>query len=264
MAWVTARKDVLFAFFFLAASLAYLSYREKGRGRWYALSLGLFILALLSKAMAVTLPVALLLYDFVKMRAFDRRAVWEKIPFFLLAAAAGAVALHTQDPLGKAVLGSGWSVPIAVGFAAYCLVFYLVQLAWPVRLAAVYSFPRLDSGAPPPVYWLALAALVLAGVWLAWFHGRNRRVVFGALFFAVTYAPVAQLIPFGQPIADRYLYLPVLGPLLRPGGGGAVGGGETSAGTGCGGVRFWRPAWWRRWRRWAGFLSSAARSGGTV
>jgi len=109
VAWITERRDVLSGLFYLAAVVAYLRYcdgavQEGSRTRkWYWASLGLFALALLSKAMTVTLPVVLLVLDAYPLRRLggvggrwpwaSSRVVTEKLPFFLLSLAAGVTAL---------------------------------------------------------------------------------------------------------------------------------------------------------------------------
>src|SRR2546422_2164398 len=109
VAWITERRDVLSGLFYLAAVVAYLrdcdgAVPEGRRTRkWYWASLGLFALALLSKAMAVTLPVILLALDAYPLRRLGavgggwpwaslRAVVMEKLPFFLLSLAAGITA----------------------------------------------------------------------------------------------------------------------------------------------------------------------------
>src|SRR6266481_177511 len=81
VAWVTERKDLLFAFFYLLALLAYLRWVVRGNRRDYWACLLLFIGSALSKSTAVTLPLVLVLLDVFWKR---RVAVWEKIPFFAI------------------------------------------------------------------------------------------------------------------------------------------------------------------------------------
>ncbi len=82
--WITERKDVLSTLFFLTALLCYLRFRREQRSVFYYVSLALFVIALLSKQMAITLPLVLLLCDFLVGRAWTRRVFVEKLPFFLL------------------------------------------------------------------------------------------------------------------------------------------------------------------------------------
>src|SRR5881409_381808 len=77
VAWATERRDVLCGFFFLVSLLAYLQHarsEETGRWRrWYWVSLGFFVAAVLSKAMAVTLPAVLVVLDFHPLHRLGAR-----------------------------------------------------------------------------------------------------------------------------------------------------------------------------------------------
>ncbi|HMD13864.1 MAG TPA: glycosyltransferase family 39 protein, partial [Bacteroidota bacterium] len=83
VAWLSARKDVLYAFFFLGALICYVRYIQRDTKRWYILSLLLFICSIFSKAVAVSLPVVVLLIDYLLDRPFSKKSILEKIPFFL-------------------------------------------------------------------------------------------------------------------------------------------------------------------------------------
>lgn len=95
VAWVTGRRDALLGLFSVLTVLAYLrscERTERGR-RWYGLSIALFGCALLSKSMAVSLPVVLLILDVYPLRRLGgsvgwwsrvaRRVYLEKVPFVL-------------------------------------------------------------------------------------------------------------------------------------------------------------------------------------
>jgi len=65
VAWVSERKDVLYALFYLAAMVFYVRYLNSGRRRGYlCLTFSLFFLSCLSKPMAVSLPLVLLCIDY--------------------------------------------------------------------------------------------------------------------------------------------------------------------------------------------------------
>ncbi len=82
VAWISERKDVLCSFFFLGSLVVYLTYLKTRRMRAYFLSLFLFLLSLLSKSMAVTLPLVLVLCDTLLDRKFDRKCSDRKDPLF--------------------------------------------------------------------------------------------------------------------------------------------------------------------------------------
>jgi tetratricopeptide (TPR) repeat protein len=239
VAWVTERKDVLSALFWLLALWAYSRYAE-GRmqnaecrtqnaavrspasrftfhvSRYYFLSLIYFALGLMSKPMVVTLPCVLLLLDYWPLERFNhsraRTLVMEKIPFFALALAASVVTFMVQSH-GGAVAG-GELLPFGAragnALISYCR--YLGKMFWPTDLAVFY---------PHPGYWpmgkVLLAAALLLGI-SAWLFAQRRRYPFllvGWLWFCGTLVPAIGLVQSGdQAMADRFTYLPSLGVLV--------------------------------------------------
>ena len=97
VAWISERKDVLYAFFYVISLICYLSYLEKRPDyKYYFFALFFFLLSILSKPMAVTLPLVLFLMDYFRDRKIDYRAIIEKIPFFVLSILSGIVTLFAQ------------------------------------------------------------------------------------------------------------------------------------------------------------------------
>src|SRR3989475_673865 len=223
VAWATERSDVLSGLFYLVAILLYLRACERGeRGRrWYWGSVGLFVCALLSKSIAVSLPVVLLILDVYPLRRLGgalgwwsepaRRVYVEKILFVLLAAAASAIAVMAQLSAHAAVPLAHLSVPGRLAVSAYGLSFYLGKTIVPVNLSPLYEPPStVDPWATPFLLSygvvLALTAIALAlrrrvpGLPAAW------------LAYVVVLLPVLGLFQSGPQIAaDRYTYLAGLG-----------------------------------------------------
>ena len=75
--WIADRKDILCAFFWLLAMGAYARYAERPGLLRYALVFLLFILALMAKSMAVTLPLVLLADGFLASRPLSTGAIGE-------------------------------------------------------------------------------------------------------------------------------------------------------------------------------------------
>jgi len=214
VAWVSERKDVLCTLFFLAALISYQYYHRKAKSpALYSLALALFMCALLSKAMAITLPCVLLLCDYFNQRAWNRKLLWEKVPFFLLAAIFAAVALYAQHSLGGVRNQPSVSLLETMAIAGYGLVFYLAKILVPLNLSCLYPYPNMAQGLPVSFYAAAMLALVLLAA-VAYAVRYARTISFGALFFLITIAPVLQLVPIGQAMAaDRYTYIPAIGLL---------------------------------------------------
>lgn len=215
VAWATERRDVLCGLFYLLTVLAYLRYCASASRRWYGASLAFLAAALLSKAMALTLPVVLLFLDAYPLR---RRAWREKLPFFALSLAAGALALAAQRAAGATSTVAFLGPLERVAIACYSLAFYLWKTLVPRHLSPIYELPaRVDPLASPYVA-SALAVLALSVLAIAL---RRRWPPFAVAWasYAVTVLPVSGLVQVGPQIAaDRYTYLALLGVAILAGG----------------------------------------------
>src|SRR5437879_4124817 len=177
VAWVTERRDVLSGLFYLLTILVYLRAcaREAPGRRSYWLSVALFGCALLSKSMAVSLPIVLLILDVYPLRRLGgplgwwsepaRRVYVEKIPFVLLAAAASALAVRAQVLLHSMAPLDQLSVPARLAVSAYGLSFYLWKMLVPSNLSPLYERPlAVDPLAMPFIlsYGVVLAITAIA------------------------------------------------------------------------------------------------------
>jgi tetratricopeptide (TPR) repeat protein len=213
VAWISERKDVLCAFFFLAALLAYAGWGRNGGGRYFYLTLFLFALSLLAKPMAVTFPLVLLLLDAWPLgrlgkTSFSRLAA-EKIPFALLSLACCLWTWWAQQR-NHAIATAGELHPWhrAAHALSSCLS-YVLMLAWPHDLAVYYPYPHHENAAM--VCGGALLLIVLTALALAVWRTRPWWGV-GWLWFVVMLVPVIGIVQAGnQSMADRYTYLPAIG-----------------------------------------------------
>lgn len=224
VAWVSERKDVLCAMFFMASILFYLRYAQKGKALCYGLSLLAFALAIMSKSMAVTLPAVLLLLDFYPLKRFASakgvlKAVAEKVPFMVICAFAAVGAIYSQT----SAIASLDSIPMDIRFisALRSLAFYLEKFFVPVGLAPFYPFPA-EFDPFRPDYLVTYA--VLAGISVVCLAAiRYRMFIVAWLYFLGTLLPVIGLVQVGvQASADRYMYLPSLSLLVLLGAGAAL------------------------------------------
>jgi tetratricopeptide (TPR) repeat protein len=213
VAWVTERKNVLCAVFWMLTLLAYARYAEQPRPARYLLVLAAFALALLAKPLAVTLPFALLLLDFWPLerhlRARWLRLALEKLPLLALAAFAAVMQMRGVHMRGQSV--SLDLVPLAVrisnGVTSYAA--YLGDLAWPVGLGVFYPHPmKIETVA------VTMAALLLVGVSVVAARERLRRpyLLVGWCWFLGTLVPMIGLVQAGsQARADRFTYVAQIG-----------------------------------------------------
>ncbi len=207
VAWVTERKDVLFACFYLSSLASWLRFRDTRNRRDWALSLGCFLCAGLAKQQAVSLPVILLLCDWYTHR-FDRRSWLAVLPFFAMAAGFAAIAVYGQWSAEALKAGPMYSPLHRILLASHSLGFYVIKQVWPHPLSVVYEFPVdvIAHSAFSPI-----RALVLVAGFL-FVARRHRLALFGGAFFIITLLPMLNLFPAGvQVVADRFSYLPAIG-----------------------------------------------------
>lgn len=214
VAWVSGRKDALYALFYLVSCASYVLWvRKRGpRALYYAATLVTFVLSLLSKGMAVTLPVALVVIDLYLKRRVTAKTLLEKAPLFLTAIVFGYLSVVAQAKQGAVQDLAAHPFYERILFACYGVSAYLVGAIAPVGLSAFYPYPLKTGGGLPLVYYLAPLGVILIGAALAWIARRDRAALFGALFFLLNVALVLQLFPVGSAvIADRYTYLSFVG-----------------------------------------------------
>ena len=212
--WIGERKTLLAAFFVLLCIVLYVRYAR--RMRWWLLGVcvGLYLLALLSKPTSVPLPVLLLLLDYWPLRRLNRRALGEKIPFFILAAVAAIVTYISQARTAVVTTPGQQSLGRMVLIFCHNLAFYPRQMLWPTDLTAHYPFPEPLSLAQPMVlagviFTPLLAVLLL----LSW--KKTRALITGWAIFIVAIFPTMGVVGFTNVVAsDKHAYLPVIGLLL--------------------------------------------------
>jgi tetratricopeptide (TPR) repeat protein len=227
VAWISELKDLLYAGFFLGSCICYRKYINNGRRKFYIYSLILFLCSLLSKGMATSLPLVLLLIDYLKGRNLNKTLWFEKIPFFALSIIFGIVAVLAQHSYGSIQDTTLFTFPQRIVFACYGFITYLLKLILPLNLTAYYSYPIKNGGQIPAWYYLYLLLFLalLFSIWrLVFSVGAKRKIklqtsnfkpqtlLFGLGFFFATIFLVLQLLPVGNTImADRYAYIPSVG-----------------------------------------------------
>ncbi|HLD30394.1 MAG TPA: hypothetical protein VJC03_08625, partial [bacterium] len=139
VAWIAERKDVLCALFFIGTLISYSYYKLSGRKKFYYVSFALFVFALLSKPMTVTLPFVMLLFDHYYRGRLSLTDLKEKIPFLTTAFLGGVVTLITQGSTNA--ISTAHSFLSNVLVAAHGILFYLWKTLVPVDLSAYYPYP---------------------------------------------------------------------------------------------------------------------------
>jgi len=215
VSWVSERKDVLSAFFWLLTMVAYARYVRMKTAASYLLVVITFAMGLMSKPVVVTLPAALLLLDYWPLRRLNWRAVWEKLPLFALSIVCVVLTIAAQQSGGAVQIDS---IPLferaANSLVAY--VHYLVLTVWPSDLSPWYSHPSLEGPSLSPWYVLGATVFILGVTALTLLWGNRRRYLpVGWFWFLGTLVPMIGLLQVGrQGMADRYTYIPHIGLFL--------------------------------------------------
>ncbi len=216
VAWVSGRKDLLYTFFYLLSCIAYIKFiraKDGRRHRWYWACMGLFVCSLLSKPVAVTLPLVLLLIDFFENGRITKKDITSKIVHLFLALCFGIAAYIIQSHSGALnVASANFGFFDRIALAGYALFIYLEKLIWPAKLCNFYTYPARVNGSLPLWYFLYPIVIIALILVVYKFFRKNRVVVFGGLFFLVNILLLLQLIPVGEAImAERYTYLSYIG-----------------------------------------------------
>ncbi len=224
VAWITELKNTQSCLFYLLAIRFFLKWRaagtfagRKGTDRDYAFALLCAVLAILSKASTVMLPVVLGLIWWWSDGRWRWRNLFRLAPFFIISAAASGWTIWEQQFHSGAV-GPDWSQsrPERFVIAGKAVWFYLGKLLWPHPL--IFIYPRWEIDASRPTAWLPVLALGIT-LFLLWLNRRGRT---GPVFFAFVYFVVSLFPVLGffnvyffrfSFVGDHFQYLASLGPI---------------------------------------------------
>ena len=189
VAWITERKNVLSGLFYLCSFLAYLRFcnlaadpgstsitpgmhtpsSDDGGNRWrfYALSLFLFLCALLSKTVTCSLPAAILLVLWWQQDRIRWRQILPLIPFFVVGVALGLTTAWLEK-YHVGAQGEEWALSFLDRFlvAGRALWFYAGKLVWPYELTFIYPRWQIDAGAWWQYLFPVAAMAVIFTLWL--------------------------------------------------------------------------------------------------
>ena len=208
--WISGRKDLLSAFFFLGSLVLYCRHRLRGDRLSFYGSLGLFVCALLSKIIAVTLPlVTLIIHDIQPTKNESNTSIK------LLAFGVPAIVF-----LGIGMMGKSLAIFVLSYFDVFLMgcksiYFYLQKLVLPTNLSMVY-----EQITPISIFssefLFPILILVALGVITITSRAFSKILSFGMLWYVITLLPnlgnsvkgVENTLYYAS---DRYAYLPSIG-----------------------------------------------------
>lgn len=208
VAWITQRKDLLYSLFYLISMISYWDHLIKQRQLSYLSSIFFALLSILSKPMALSLPLTLLILDWYYHGRLNKKAVFKKIPhlIFILPIAWITYSLNARVPFGnplESFLIWTWSAT-----------FYIKKLLTPFVLIPLYQLPQplnpLNPSYASSLFILAALPFVILAL------RRDRLFIFASTFYALStfflwrYDNTVDITIVG----DRFMYLPSLGICL--------------------------------------------------
>jgi len=214
VAYIVARADLLCGALLLASVLFFFGYL-RGESRLKAgASLMFFAGALFSKIVAVMLP-ALLIFHLWRNNLLRRH--WKIMGGFFLALAGF---FYMRSMAVSAGLESEVSLHDRLATSATIMASYLKMTIFPFGLKVVYNLPVRTSFTDPVV----LVSLAIVGVILvlvAYAARKAPTIGFGLSWYVAALLPVSGIVILFKPslLADRYLYIPLIGAMLIAGCG---------------------------------------------
>jgi len=230
VAWVAERKDVLSTLFVLLSLIFYSKYvikqetkKTNSQPLHYILSLIFFISALMSKPMAVTLPFILIMLDIYPFQRFSfkeifkthKKVVIEKIPFVFFSLISTILTIMAQHSGGAITSLKVYPLSSRIVIAIRGLSFYLEKMILPIGLSPFYPLPK-NPILPSFEYIFSIILVLAISIFSVWTWKRGRKVYMAIwAYYVLTLLPVIGIIQLGeQAAADRYSYIPSIGPFF--------------------------------------------------
>jgi len=229
VAWVSARKEVLYAFFWLLTIHAYLWYRRRLDLASFFVVFLLFTAGVASKVTMMSLPLILLLLDVWPLRRVawhgpaDRRT-WkrllilgaEKLPLVAMALVGAWWTLRLHAEAGSMRDTSELPLLVRLSLTPAVYGFFLQKFVWPAGLGVHYPYPEDGVSLGVVLGWLVLLGAVT--VYALVRFRTNPALLVGWLWFVLALAPSTSLVRIESFLtADRYAYVPMIGLLFGAG-----------------------------------------------
>ena len=209
--WLSERKTVLATFFALLSLVSYVGYSRKGSKIQYSVCLLTYVMALLSKPTAISLPFAMMLLDYWPLKRLNRRTLLDKVPLCGIACVFGVLTFFSQAHAGGVQLPDRRGMLEIPALLCHNIIFYLRKIFWPIDMSPHYEFtsrPMILSGVIGAIVLLALVFLSLQ-------RRRTKAFATSFLIFFVMMLPAMGIIRVTPVLAaNRYAYLPLIGLLL--------------------------------------------------
>lgn len=226
--WVSGRTDSIVTMFFFASFLFYIMFTgyshhgnidkksdhvNSGNYLYLILSLLFYVFGLLSKEMIVTMPVIILLYDFVYRKKNLQYLKENYLSYLLFFAITGIYLLVRENALSGVPDRDSYlyffnkETEVVFWTMIKTIPVYFRLLFAPFGLLYHYNGVIPDSASILDFSALLSLLFVLALIGLSvFFYKRDSIISFCILFFLISLLPVMNIIPTMNLMAERFLY----------------------------------------------------------
>jgi len=230
VAWAAGRKTVASGFFWLLTIAVYIWYTKRPGVRRYLLLLGTYALCIMTKPVVVTLPFVLLLLDYWPLERLKRgqtadkktvplsRILMEKVPLLVLSGILCVITFFAQKEGGALKVFEQMPLDGRIANAFVSYIRYIGKVIWPSELAVVYPYTRENLS--NMIVLICLLVFTLITVFSIYTVRSKKYITVGWLWYVGTLVPMIGLVQAGvQAMADRYMYLSMIGLLMILGWG---------------------------------------------
>ena len=213
VAWISASKNVLSTFFYLLASYIFIIYIKQGGLLYYLTTIVLFGLAYLVKEQVVTFSLWItLLYTWYGNNPRTLK-FWKTLsPLYAISFVCGLFLLFPVFSYDSYIQGGTYQWWQRLVFAFYSFTTYFCKWIFPSNLSWMYHFP-VPLGSPLPE-WMLLYPILVCVITISFWKSICNRYISSALLFTLVHLLFVLhfiVLPRAAIIADRYMYLPILG-----------------------------------------------------
>ncbi len=221
---ITYSEDLLAAVFFLPAFILYIKFKNNNYKNYilFLITLAFFFISLLSKEMAITLPVLVILYDLIfAKKSEDKISIKSAISlilknkfiytgFFLICLLYLYIRFYLMYyPMEITIVSYGNLITRLI-YIPYNIFNFLKITFFPFNLNAdyVFSYPETFFSFINIISYIIVIAVIILSFFV---YRYSKDAAFGIWWFFIALSPVFNIMQISNPIAERYLYLPLIG-----------------------------------------------------
>jgi protein O-mannosyl-transferase len=210
VARITERKDTQYVLFLLIAVYYFFEFcKDPDKRKYYLISIGCFILSLLSKGQAIVFPLILYVISWYQYKTTGIKIKHLLIaPLFLLSGLFAYLNYKAQLVTGYLSESETITLKQAITYPSYIITHYISKLFLPFNLSAQYPKPEINSFFA--IYSLIILVLIYGAYKLI--SNKNYLAALGVFLYVVSVFPMLRIIPVSENfMPDRYNYLGLIG-----------------------------------------------------